>query len=161
MSCIDVTNLLWASLNPILMNKETGYQLSLGNRATCTAAGFFIMSCILSKGFYSCYIALYFMMSVRYKWSEKRVRRYEIYMYGIAFSVPISYGVTGFINQAFNPNEFRLCYIAKYPIGCNGSECVSGSLARKLLLIPVRILIIVPVSHLQSFENTIFQQYCR
>lgn len=132
MSCIDVNALLWASLNPILMNSETGYQLAIGTQGTCTTVGFVLMFSILSKSFFSCYIALYFMLSVRYKWSDKRIEFSEKYMSAFAFMVPLSYGIIGFINQAFNPNEFRLCYIAKYPIGCQGTDCIRGSLARKL-----------------------------
>jgi hypothetical protein len=70
------------------------------------------------------------MLSVRYQWSDKRVMRYEAMAYLIAFIVPMSYGITGFINEAFNPNEFRFCSIAKYPIGCQGDECIRGNLAR-------------------------------
>lgn len=130
-SCIDFLATFWGYWNPFLMNDETGYKLSVGNQVTCTSVGFLIMFSLISKAFYSCYIALYFMLSVRYKWSDQRVMRYEPLAYLIAFCIPMSYGVVGFINQAFNPNEYRFCSIAKYPIGCEGDECVRGNLARK------------------------------
>jgi hypothetical protein len=119
--------------NPILMNDETGYVLAIGNQATCTIVGFAILFSLVAKAFYSFYVALYFMLSVRYKWSDSRVMRYEIFAHIIAFTIPVSYGVVGFIDQTFNPNEIRFCTIASYPIGCNGSECIRGSLARKFL----------------------------
>ena len=73
-SAIDLVTSVWVIFNPILMN-ETGYRLSMGNQATCTAVGFAILMSIISKAFYSFYIALYFMLSVRYTWSDKRIIR--------------------------------------------------------------------------------------
>jgi hypothetical protein len=115
------------------MNDETRYKLSMGNQATCTSVGFIAMFSIISKAFYSFYIAFYFMLSVRYKWSDQRFMRFEPFAYLVALLIPVSYGVVGFINQAFNPNEFRFCSIAKYPIGCDGTECIRGDLARKCI----------------------------
>jgi hypothetical protein len=118
----------------MLMNDDTGYKLAVGNQATCTSVGFVVMFSLISKAFYSLYIALYFMLSVRYKWSDQRVMRYEKLAYFIALTIPMSYGAVGLVNQAFNPNEFRFCSIAKYPIGCDGEECIRGNFARKIFV---------------------------
>jgi hypothetical protein len=132
-SCIDLVSSPWGVLNPVLMNAETGIKFSRGNRGTCTSVGFMTMFSIVSKAFYSCYIAMYFMLSVRYKLSDRQVKRYEISAYLIAFVVPMTYGVIGFITEVFNPNEFRYCAIAKYPIGCKSNECIRGNFARTLV----------------------------
>ena len=75
---IDMVTSILFMMNPILMNDETGYKFSEGNQATCTAVGFAILMSILSKAFYSFYIALFAMLSVRCKWSDKTIVRYEI-----------------------------------------------------------------------------------
>ena len=134
-SVIDITTIFWLMWNPLLMNAETGYKLAIGNQATCTFVGFAILFSIVSKAFYSFYIALYFMLLVRYKWSEKRVMRYERLAYLIAFIVPMLFSLIGFTNEAFNSNEIRICTISSYPIDCSGSECIRGSLARKFIAI--------------------------
>lgn len=143
-SAIDFITQLWSFWNPLLMNQETGYILARGNQATCTSVGFATMFGVNSKAFFSFYIALYFMLSVRYDWSEKRVVRYERMAYLLALCVPMSYGIVGFINQAFNPNEFRYCAIAKYPIGCNGDECIRGNLARTFWLVTFSSTLTLP-----------------
>ena len=130
-SAIDFITSLWGYWNTILMNKETGYKLSMGNQATCTSVGFVTLFSVSSKAFFSYYIALYFMLSVRYKWSDDRILHYEKLAYLIAFTIPMVYSVVGFTNQAFNPNEYRFCSIAKFLIGCHGNECIRGNLASK------------------------------
>jgi hypothetical protein len=137
-SCVDVMSTVVGIFGPFLMNAKTGYKLSHGNQATCTFVGFITMFNVVSKAFYTLYIALYFMLSVRYNWTDAQVMRYEALAYVIAFIVPMSYGVAGFINEAFNPNEFRFCTIAKHPIGCVDDECTRGDIARKFIKVTIK-----------------------
>jgi hypothetical protein len=133
-SCIDFLSTVVGIWNPFLTNAETGYKLAHGNQATCTFVGFVIMFAATSKAIYTFYITLYFMLSVRYSWTDKHITQYESYAYLAAFAVPLLYGIAGVINEAFNPNEFRFCGIAKYPIGCVDNECIRGDIARKSTL---------------------------
>jgi hypothetical protein len=129
-SGIDVLSTVVGFFAPILMNAETGDILSHGNQGSCTFVGVIIMFGVISKAFYTFYIALYFMLSVRYSWTDNQLVRYERYAYIIAFIIPMSYIMAGLINEAFNPNEFRFCCLAKYPIGCAGEDCIRGEIAR-------------------------------
>jgi hypothetical protein len=131
-SCVDVASSLICIFAPIMMNEATGYPLSQGNQATCTTIGFVILFGVMSKSFMSCYISIYFLLSIRYNCTDDRVYRYERLAYMIAFGVPLIYSTVGFLNQDFNPNEYRLCSLAKYPIGCNGDECIRGESSCKL-----------------------------
>jgi hypothetical protein len=130
-SWVDLVANLMGFLNPIMMNEDTGYPLAHGNRSTCTTVGFFTLFGMSSKAFYSCYISVYFMLAVRYSSKDEQLYRYEKLAYTVSIILPISYCIVGLFHEAFNPNEFRFCALAKYPIGCEGDECIYGKFARK------------------------------
>ena len=117
--------------SPFMMNKATGYPLAIGNQESCSTVAVVILFAVISKAMSSCFISIYFMLTIRYNWKDKKVRAYERPAYLIAFAIPFSYCVVGLVKGFFNPNEFRLCAIAEYPIGCHGDECVRGENARK------------------------------
>jgi hypothetical protein len=118
-------------LAPILMDKDTGYPLAHGNQATCSTVGVVLLFSVISKAFSSCFISMYFMLTIRYNWKDDRIRAYEWSAYLLAFIVPFSYSVVGLVNDFFNPNPTRLCAISEYPAGCKGDECIRGKRARK------------------------------
>lgn len=135
-----MTNLI-AFFAPIMMNKETGYPLARGNQATCSTLGAVLLFAVVSKAFSSCYISIYFMLTVRYNWRDEKIRAYEGFAYLVAFIVPFSYCVVGFVNDFFNPNAARFCAAARYPIGCKGDECIRGELARKYFFLCTEYLL--------------------
>jgi hypothetical protein len=128
---VELTSNLLGFFAPIMMNKDTGYPLARGNQATCSTIGVVVLFGIISKAFSSCYISIYFMLTVRYNWKDEQILTYERMAYLVAFSVPFSYCTVGLVNEFFNPNEFRFCGISEYPIGCEGDECARGERARK------------------------------
>jgi hypothetical protein len=116
---------------PIMMDKDTGYPLAHGNQATCSMLGVVLLFSVISKAFSSCYISMYFMLSIRYNWKDERIRAYEWFAYMFAFCIPFSYSVVGLAYDFFNPNAIRLCAISAYPAGCEGDECIRGEYACK------------------------------
>jgi hypothetical protein len=116
---------------PILMDKKTGYPLAHGNQATCSTLGVVLLFSVISKAFSSCYISMYFMLTIRYNWKDEKIRAYERFAYLLAFGIPFSYSIVGLVNDFFNPNAIRICAISAYPAGCKGDECIRGKRARK------------------------------
>jgi hypothetical protein len=115
----------------IMMDKDTGYPFAHGNQATCSTIGVVLLYSVISMAFSSCYISIYFMLTIRYNWKDERIRSYEWFAYLVAFCIPFSYSVVGLVYDFFNPNATRLCAISEYPTGCEGDECIRGEFARK------------------------------
>lgn len=121
MSCIDLmVSIVWFSTNlflPVYM--DTNYPLKLGNSTTCTIQGFLVQTSIASP-LYNFILSSYYLLVVKYQWSDMRLKKLEKYMH----IVPISFGVITAVIvlclDMYNPASWD-CWIAP-DININNEE---------------------------------------
>ena len=103
---------------------------NVGNQITCDIQGYFVQSSVLSVSISTSFLCIYFMLLIRYKWSERRLRRMELVMRMIiCFIFVIS--LVPLFYDAYNPTPVT-CWIQAYPIGCSTStsdefKCTRGA----------------------------------
>ena len=100
--------------------------LASGTTATCTAQGFFNELGNLATPLYNTSLCLYYVLVIRQAWSEDRIRaRAEPYMHAVPILIASTIAILGLPFTLYN-NSGWLCWIAKYPKGCSGSDCTRG-----------------------------------
>ena len=100
---------------------------NIGNQTTCNIQGYFIQSSVLSVSICTSFLCIYFMLLIRYNWSERRLRKMELMMRGAICLVFICSTIP-LLTEAYNPTLFA-CWIQSYPIDCDTSdeyECLRG-----------------------------------
>ena len=114
----DILGSLWTVLGPLPVVKGIG-NLSKGNVYTCTAQGFFLYLGSIGKLAFSCCLLLYFVLVIRYKWTEEKLLKVEARMHAYALTVPFIQNIVGLILQIFNPAPYgNRCGIFPYPANC-------------------------------------------
>eukprot|EP00986_Skeletonema_menzelii_P020634 scaffold31865_cov166-Skeletonema_menzelii.AAC.2 len=105
---------------------DSGNFLASGTTATCTAQGFFNELGNLATPLYNTSLCLYYVLVIRQAWSEDRIRaRVEPYMHAVPILIALTIAILGLPFTLYN-NSGWLCWIAKYPKGCSGSDCTRG-----------------------------------
>ncbi len=105
---------------------DSGNFLANGTTATCTAQGFFNELGNLATPLYNTSLCAYYVLVIRQAWSEDRIRiRVERYMHAMPILIALTIAVLGLPFKLYN-NSGWLCWIAKYPKGCSGSDCTRG-----------------------------------
>ena len=56
---------------------------NIGTQTTCNIQGYFMQSSVGSVALCTSFLCLYFMLVVRYSWSERRLRKVELIMRGV------------------------------------------------------------------------------
>lgn len=118
MSICDVilSSLLFLSSWPIPSGTPNVYG-AIGNTATCSAQGFFIQIAAVSQ-LYNAYLAIYFLLIIRYSWSETQIKKLEPYVHGFSFLFAFGTASAGLALKLFNSAN-TWCWIAPFPVGCN------------------------------------------
>ena len=126
MSCVDILSSFWFFMStwPIPEDTPDVYAAS-GTQGSCTTQGFFIQfnsaSPLLNAG-----LSVYYLLVMRYKWTEDRLRKT---VQPILLSVPLLWGMgTAFAGLGLDlyNSANNWCWIAAYPPGCQGDECMRG-----------------------------------
>lgn len=125
MSLVDMLVSLWEALSTWPMPADSGAMFAFGNSMTCNMQGFFIQIYIVSS-FYSVSLAIYYTVVLRYDWSEERVRRLEPYLHSVPLLWGVGTGIIGISLKLYNPAGLW-CWIAPWPVGCVGEECIRGA----------------------------------
>jgi len=86
----------------------------VGTWATCEAQGFMILFGYQASGVYNVLISLYFLLFIKYNWTEERFKKYDRWFHGVAFIPSIVFSTVAVIDNVFNPN-FLFCWIGSYP----------------------------------------------
>eukprot|EP00550_Attheya_septentrionalis_P002834 CAMPEP_0198293074 /NCGR_PEP_ID=MMETSP1449-20131203/15285_1 /TAXON_ID=420275 /ORGANISM="Attheya septentrionalis, Strain CCMP2084" /LENGTH=421 /DNA_ID=CAMNT_0043992513 /DNA_START=236 /DNA_END=1498 /DNA_ORIENTATION=+ len=110
-----------------------------GTTQTCTAQGFFISVGISTPMYIAC-LSLYFLVIVKYGYSEQSVKRIEKFLvfYPLMFGTLFGFILIG--TESLN-NSQMWCWIDRFPFGCEGDECERGAYT-----VPLRIIFsFVPV----------------
>ena len=95
-----------------------------GTTATCTTQGFFLQLAIMAP-LYNAALSLYYLLMIRYSWSEERLRKLRVPLHGAILVFGISTAVAGLPLTLYN-NANLWCWQAPYPWGCLESSVNNG-----------------------------------
>lgn len=123
-SLLDICNSFWFLVSTWPIQRESGAMYAIGNDATCVTQGFFIQAGIATS-FYSVSLATYYLLVLRFGWSESKVRRLEPFMHAIPFVWGLGTATIAIPLKLYN-NANLWCWIAPYPAGCTGDDCIRG-----------------------------------
>ena len=107
---IITTFVLWLSTWPVPKDYPTFG--AKGTAATCEATAFLRESATRSSVMYSACLAIYFLLVIKYRWRETRLRKAELAMHIINNGVGWGLGVSGFPLTLYNP-YFLACSIQR------------------------------------------------
>ena len=123
---------------------------NIGTQTTCSIQGYFIQGSLLSVALSTTFLCIYFMLLIRYNWSERRLKKVE-YMMRFGICLMFAMCLIPLFNDAYNPTP-AVCCVESYPIGCDKSDeygCIRGENAKHfrftLFTIPVVIFMITIV----------------
>jgi len=88
------------------------YPHASGTIGTCAAQGFFVTIGWMSGWLLTSSIAISFLLQVRYKFPEQRMRVAEYFFFGISVLYPIVGSVCIFVDKGFNPHVLGYCTIS-------------------------------------------------
>jgi len=128
MSIIDFLTSFWFFMGTWAIPSGTlGIYAAAGTEGTCTAQGWFLILYIASP-LYSVNLAIYYLLVIKYKWDEYDFLRKKAWIWLLVppFLFGLSVAFAGLGLQLYHPANLW-CFIAPYPPGCSGSECVGRS----------------------------------
>ena len=115
------TSLIWI-LTPLFMPTYSGAMWAIGNQTTCNIQGFIVTLFNASAILYMCTLQLQYLLTIRYGWSEGRIRREaEIYMHAFPWALGLAAAITQLALKLFNPADWD-CWIAPFPADCTSSH---------------------------------------
>ena len=124
----DIVSSLGNALSTVLMPVETGIWGAVGNDATCGLQTFTTILGVNGSVCYSLSLSVYFLLVVRYGWTEVKIKRYTEPLFHI---IPIiySFAISIFIvtTKNYNPSGV-VCWVEDDPVGCQDDpevECKS------------------------------------
>lgn len=136
MSICDLFGSLALLFGTTPIPKMTHLEMARGNFTTCTIQGFFIHVFVVGVLYYNAGLMIYFVMTIRYRWSETYVAKsLEPCIHFVALCFPFGQAVAGLFLDIFNPIGFgAFCYISPYPVLCGlfDNACTRGQWARLL-----------------------------
>ena len=108
----------WTMLGSLPVVKGVGDR-GKGNVQTCTAQGFFLYLGSMGTLAFNCCLLLYYLLVIRFKWTEDKVLKLEPYMHAYAFAVPLIQNGVGLVLKIYNPAPYaHRCGITPYPSVC-------------------------------------------
>eukprot|EP00527_Entomoneis_sp_CCMP2396_P007607 CAMPEP_0198137414 /NCGR_PEP_ID=MMETSP1443-20131203/894_1 /TAXON_ID=186043 /ORGANISM="Entomoneis sp., Strain CCMP2396" /LENGTH=370 /DNA_ID=CAMNT_0043798819 /DNA_START=73 /DNA_END=1185 /DNA_ORIENTATION=- len=134
-SCMDwLGSISLIVFGPWAVPKEAEYFVAgaRGSFTTCEVSGFFLHFFFGGTFFYSTFLAVYFLLHVRFEWRERTIARYvEPIGHFAALFLPLIIGVMGKVQNALNPWDVLpgVCGYCSFPPGCETHdeiECQRG-----------------------------------
>ena len=126
LSCCGIISSTVNFLSTWPIPPDSGAFLASGTTATCTAQGFFNELGNLATPLYNTSLCLYFVLVICQGWSEDRIRtRAEPFMHAVPIVTALTIAILGLPFKLYNHSGW-LCWVAKYPTGCSGSDCTRG-----------------------------------
>ena len=81
-----------------------GYmKYAVGTLGTCDAAGFFVAFTVLTTPLYNCSLATFFLVQLKYNWSDQRIVEMEKWLHIVPWSVGLVAGILGLIMKSYGP----------------------------------------------------------
>lgn len=128
MSLSDLCSSMAMSLSTWPMPNATNLYATLGTQGTCTAQGFFVQMGTAAP-LYSGFLSVYYVLMVRYNWSETRGRMitWEIRFHCLAWLLTLGTALAALGLEQYNPANLW-CWIAPLPNDCvNSSKSPDGT----------------------------------
>ena len=88
-----------------------------GSWATCEATGFLTNGAAVSSAIYNASLTFYYLVTIRYGWTESRVRKVEPCLHFVPMLIGWGTAIPGLPLELYNPTPGR-CFISDYPMGC-------------------------------------------
>ena len=130
LSLADILSSAWYAVGAFPVPADSGLPEAYGNRATCSAQGFFFLFALDSSLFYNCAIMVYFYFTICAGMPpEKFTKRIEPFAHAFALLVPLTFAVVGLCQELYNWSGGLRCGISAYPLGCDQIEemqCTRG-----------------------------------
>jgi hypothetical protein len=134
MSILDlIVSLSMTVFGPWAVPEEASYY-AIGARwtfRTCEVSGF-LLNFLFGTMWYSAFLAVYFLLRIKFEWKEKTIARYVEPVAHIACTLmPLIGGAIAVANDYINPVEILpgFCWIYEYPPGCLSDhevDCIRG-----------------------------------
>lgn len=107
------TSIIWI-LTPLFMPADSGAVGAIGNQTTCNIQGFTVTLFNASAVLYMCALQLQYLLTIKYGWSETRIRGVERYMHGIPWLLGLAAAITQLSLKLFNPADWGEFYSLVY-----------------------------------------------
>lgn len=100
---------------------------NVGTSDTCVVQGFIYQLGLVSEVFSNVSLALFYVLMVRFEWSNKRVKKIETLIHSSIWLIALACAIYPIPLQMYN-NTWFFCWIESYPLGCDdlGIECTRG-----------------------------------
>lgn len=102
----------------------SGVWAASGTTQTCTTQGYFLQLAIMAP-LYNAALSLYYLLMIKYSWSEERLKRLRIPIHAIILTFGIGTSIAGLPLTLYNPANLW-CWIAPLPFGCLESAANGG-----------------------------------
>jgi hypothetical protein len=84
-----------------------GYQVfAVGNVATCDAQGFIVYLCTFVTTLCNCSLATYFLVQLKYNWTNRRIKALEKWLHVVPWSVGLVNAIIPLIFKMYSPAAF-------------------------------------------------------
>jgi hypothetical protein len=81
-----------------------GYQVfAVGSIATCDAQGFILYSCIFVTTLYNCSLATFYLVQLKYNWTNRRIKALEKWLHVVPWSVGLVMAIFALIFKMYSP----------------------------------------------------------
>ena len=130
MSALNIYTSIWTGLSSYPVKGGV-----VSNQALCSAQGWGLQMSIAGP-IYNTMLAAFYLLVIRYKWNEGRLRKMEYFFHGLPLIFGITTSFAGLGLKLYN-NAIVWCWISSYPSTCKGSynnngvnDCIRGNNAQ-------------------------------
>lgn len=116
LSIADMTSSIGNLSMPWMIPSYMGLPGAVGSHASCTVAGFLMMTGILAGCLINAYLSMYFFLVVRKSYMERDFNKYwEILGYVLAITLPVAINSAAAATQSINPSTLNnnVCTLAR------------------------------------------------
>jgi len=105
-----ITNISTGILSTWPIPADSGVRWAAGNDRTCQAQGFFVQANCTSAMYNAC-LSLYYLLTIKYRWTEDRLKKIEPYLHAIPFLWSYSTAIAS-ISLDILGNAYLWCWIS-------------------------------------------------
>ena len=110
-SAIDLlANLMWVFANFMIPASYDVFPWTHGNEATCSAQGFILQFCLSTIIYHSC-LSFYYVLIIKYKWNEKRIRKVEKWFHIVPLTLGLGTAIFGLALDVYDAAVWN-CFIS-------------------------------------------------
>lgn len=120
MSCIDTLSSFAWFLSTWAVPADFGSAWSAGNQATCNFQGF-LLQLAIGAPLYNCSLAMYYLLVIKYNWSNEMLHRIERWTHGAILSFSVGSAILLLPLTQYNPIG-TVCWVMGSPPRCGSSS---------------------------------------